>query len=290
MAARPEVLAVRGAQLADATAVREALLRDGFAHVPGVLDDSAIGVVNRAAAALLAAAPLEHFAAQRTTGSMLDVAGDATFDALIARADVVSLLERLGFGRDLIFSAGYVISKPAGAPRLFWHQDWLYWNDPISHSSTPHQLFAMYYLVDTTRTNGCLRVIPGSHRQRLPAHDFLLRAHSPEALSGVAASHPTFGDVPGELDVPVRAGDLLFGDSRLLHAAHANAGAERRTLITLWYHPAYEQLPAPIRASMQELAAKAGRRLRSLAPASVAGREPPALVIAPATLNRVPHS
>ena len=108
MAARPEVLAVRGAQLADATAVREALLRDGFAHVPGVLDDSAIGVVNRAAAALLAAAPLEHFAAQRTTGSMLDVAGDATFDALIARADVVSLLERLGFGRDLIFSAGVV--------------------------------------------------------------------------------------------------------------------------------------------------------------------------------------
>lgn len=273
----------------DAASVREALLRDGFARIPGVLDAAMVAAVDRAAHARLANTPPEHFAANRTTGSMLDIVGDPTFDALVAHPSVIDLLERLGFGHEIVFSAGYVISKPSQAPRLFWHQDWLYWDDPVSHVSTPHQLFAMYYLVDTTRANGCLRVIPGSHRRQLPAHEFLLRAHSPDALSGAELSHPTFGDLPGEIDVPVRAGDLLLGDSRLLHAAHANHGAERRTLITLWYHPAYEQLPAAIRASIQQLADQNGRALRCLAPALRAGHEPARESSEAAPLNREPR-
>ena len=57
-----------------------------------------------------------------------------------------------------------------------------------------------------------------------------------------------FDDLEGEVDVPVRAGDLLLGDSRLLHAAHANASPEARALVTLWYHPAYDRLPLEIQA------------------------------------------
>ena len=66
----------------------------------------------------------------------------------------------------------------------------------------------------------------------------------------VISKHPAFGKVPDEIDLPIRAGDLLIGDSRLFHAAHANTSAERRTVITLWYYPCFESLSEPLRAAM----------------------------------------
>ena len=50
-------------------------------------------------------------------------------------------------------------------------------------------------------------------------------------------------DAPGCIDVEVKAGDLVLGDARMLHAAHANKSDKRRTLITMWYLPEYEKFP-----------------------------------------------
>ncbi len=235
----------------EAVDLRWELVEKGYAVVPGVLDSFGLAAAQHAARQLLDNAPPDHFAANRTTGSMLSIAAEPGFAEVIAWPKTLQILRSLGFGQ-LAWSAGYVISKPAGGPRLFWHQDWLWWTHPISASAIPHQLFAMYYLVDTDRRNGCLRVVPHSHRQRLPAHEQLLRAHSAEALAGNDQSDPAFSDMEGEVDVPVRAGDLLLGDSRLLHAAHGNNSESNRTLITLWYHPAYEQLPGAIQAFLAE--------------------------------------
>ena len=63
-------------------------------------------------------------------------------------------------------------------------------------------------------------------------------------------SLPEFSTRPDEVDVPAKAGDLLIGDARLLHAAHANETEERRTLITLWYQPDLRALPERIQAQM----------------------------------------
>ncbi len=95
----------------------------------------------------------------------------------------------------------------------------------------------MYYLVDTTPYNGCLRVLKGSHLKRHPLHDILPNAHGAELQRVENANHPAFQHFPGEVDIPVNAGDLVIGDSRLLHASHGNQSNERRTVITLWYHP-----------------------------------------------------
>ena len=138
------------------------------------------------------------------------------------------------------FSSGFSISKPAGAPALFWHRDWHYWESPESQSPFGIQMFLMLYLVDTSPDNGCLRVIPRSHTQRVPL-DVHHPGHSrwgedvetdkalPEAVArGVA-------EQPGAVDVAVNAGDLVIGDSRLYHAARANASDSRRTCLTMWY-------------------------------------------------------
>ena len=149
----------------DIGTIRASLLEGGFAVVPGVLDRAALALIDAAAAARVRGAAPGHLERHRTTGSMLHVADDPAFATLIAWGPTLNILRGLGFG-EVAWSAGYVISKPPGGPRLFWHQDWLHWTHPVSHDDTPHQVFAMYYLIDTTPANGCLRVIPGSHRSR----------------------------------------------------------------------------------------------------------------------------
>ena len=160
-------------------------------------------------------------------GSMISVYMHPLFAELVVYPRTVQALEALGFLRPK-WSSGYVISKPPQSPPLFWHQDWWGWNDPCSYTALPQQLFLMYYLVDTTPSNGCLRVIKGSHLNRHPLHDILPSAHG-ESLQRVDdANHPAYQHFPGEVDIPVKAGDLVIGDSRLLHASHGNQSDERR--------------------------------------------------------------
>ena len=133
---------------------------------------------------------------------------------------------------------------------IFWHYDWFAWDDPTVYLLRPQQVFLMYYLVDTTIENGCLRVIPGSHLQHNELHDNLNNPHSEEISTATHLERTEFSIRPDEIDVPVKAGDLVIGDARLLHASHANCSDQRRTVITLWVQPEFSQLPARVKAQM----------------------------------------
>ena len=161
-----------------------------------------------------------------------------------------ALREELGFPGTRYWT-GSVISKEPHSVRLYWHQDWVWWAEPESADPVPHQLFLMWYLTDTRPENGCLRVLPQSHRRRLDAHD-LIGSHDDGIRHLDPATAPGYGTLPGEVDVPVTAGDLVIGDSRVLHAAHANTTGERRTVLTTWYLPRYAELSERLRASYQQ--------------------------------------
>ena len=173
------------------------------------------------------------------TGSLIPLSKHPAFAKLIGHPAVISALDQVGLS-DLRFMSGYVISKPPGSPSLGWHQDGWYWDDiDAGYGATPAQVFGMIYLTNTSVHNGCLRVVPGSHRAAHALHARLRPAHSEEVRStGKAAwkEAPEHScDVEGATDVPVQAGDLVVGDARLLHGAHPNESDERRTVITIWY-------------------------------------------------------
>ena len=180
---------------------------------------------------------------------MVDVGSHPIFAELVAYPPARTVLEALGFLRPKWMS-GYVISKPPESPALFWHQDWWGWNDPSSYTPLPQQLFLMYYLVDTTPRNGCLRLLRGSHLNRHRMHDEVPNAHTDELRRVTDPDHPAYQSIPEEVNVPVKAGDLVIGDSRLLHSAHANKSDLRRTVITLWYFPYFDLLSAGLRAAI----------------------------------------
>ena len=132
--------------------------------------------------------------------------------------DVVIILSKIGYG-----------------PPLYWHQDFMKWNSPEAAAPWPTRIFLSYYLTDTIRENGCLRVIPGTHRKRHRLHDILPDAHSAEMQEIDDLSHPAFADYPDAVDVPMKAGDLLIADARLMHAAWPNQTSQRRTLLLAWH-------------------------------------------------------
>src|SRR3546814_18174075 len=91
----------------------------------------------------------------------------------------------------------------------------------------------MIYLTDTTRENGCLRVIPGSHRHDHPLHH-LEAAHSAELQGFLNPANPAFAAHPDAVAVPVTAGDAPVGDTRLSHSASGNATRHEGPRLSLW--------------------------------------------------------
>ena len=236
-----------------ATTDREQLVANGYCIVHNMLDDMLLAELRQVTDALLEEQSQADRVRYRYQGSNIAVAYQhPVFARLFTLPKALQALASLGFPRPKWWS-GFLLSKPPHAPPLYWHQDWWAWDDPISANPVPAQVFLMYYLTDTTPENGCLRLIPGSHYHRDPLHDLLPAAHTEETYEANPDS-VIFSVRPDEIDVPVRAGDLLIGDARILHAAHANQTDRHRSLLTLWYLPDYDALSEPIKARIKLLA------------------------------------
>jgi hypothetical protein len=157
---------------------------------------------------------------------------DPAFADLIAWPQSLQLLEAMGF-EDVRWMSFFLINKPPHGKALWWHQDWFLWDDPISAQPAPTQIFLSYYIEDTTEQNGCLRVIPGTHHRRHEIHDRLL-SHG-DIGNSLPEGHWMLDDVPGALNVPVKAGSLAMLDARVLHGARANQTDHHRPLLLGWY-------------------------------------------------------
>ena len=226
---------------------REQLIRDGYCTFENVLPPEMVAKLNAMSEWTIAQEDPAHFDQHRSRGCIIPYwrYPHPAFAELIVYPHAMAVLAELGFDRPKVWS-GFVISKPPHAPPLFWHQDGVLWDHPISYTDQPQQYFLMYYLVDTNRRNGCLRVVPGSHLKRHALHDV-----RPSGDDGVARAsnlaHAAFQHAAGEIDVPVNAGDVVIGDSRLMHSAHANRSDQRRTVLTIWYWPSYDELPDDVK-------------------------------------------
>lgn len=232
---------------------REQLTHDGFCVFNQVLNAETVANLNAMSEWTIEKQRLDnpdHFERHRSQGCIIPYwkYPHTAFAELIANDGAMNSLAGLGFDQPKVWS-GFVISKPPKSPPLYWHQDGVLWDHPISLTGQPQQFFLMYYLVDTTPENGCLRVIPGSHRQRHSIHDIPRKAHQDDAVGRAEdMQHPAMRKAEGEIDVPVQAGDVVMGDSRLLHSAHGNNSDAWRTVLTIWYWPAYNELPNEVKA------------------------------------------
>ena len=222
---------------------RQQLLRDGYCVVDSILSDEFLKELREETERLMedwVPPPDFRYQGQHVTARRED---NPTVRKLLDWPATRRALEQMGLG-DFASTGGIIVlTKDPGEPALYWHQDWMQWNDPLSCSPWPQIIFVSYYLSDTAPENGCLKVIPGTHHKRISLHDDLVPAHE-QGARFIEEDHPTmFSDHPDQVDVCVDAGDLVLADARVLHSAYRNQTGRRRTLVLAW-HRRPETVPA----------------------------------------------
>lgn len=158
------------------------------------------------------------------------VRGVAAFLDLARDPQIVELVSGV-IGEDVILWGCHVFCKPASEGfETPWHQDGHYW--PIRPLSTCTVWVA---LEPSTRANGCLRVIPRSHTDRV-LHEHLHEDRQDLTLNQRMADG-TF-DEKDAVDIELEPGQMSLHDVHMIHGARANRSAMRRTGVALRYMPA----------------------------------------------------
>ncbi|MBI5277576.1 MAG: phytanoyl-CoA dioxygenase family protein [Burkholderiales bacterium] len=157
------------------------------------------------------------------------VNGSAGFLALARDPGIVELVSGV-IGEDVILWGCHVFCKPAGdGYETPWHQDGHYW--PIRPLANCTVWVA---LEDSDTGNGCLRVIPGSHRAK-QLHEHLHEDRADLTLQQRMA--PGNFDEDEAVDIDLAAGQMSLHDVYMIHGARANTSQRRRTGVALRYMP-----------------------------------------------------
>ncbi|CAB3753209.1 mitomycin antibiotic biosynthesis protein [Burkholderia sp. MSh2] len=205
--------------------------RHGFVVVENVLGQEKIDEAIRAIDELLDPSNLgKAFEMEPQDGSTVRRIWSPTqkhdvFERLAADPAVLDCVQQL-IGDDVLFHYSKINMKgPKVGSIVKWHQDFSYYPHTNSDLVT-----ALIFLDDATRENGCLRVVPGSHRRGLRSHD--IDGHFRGTVSDVVESEA--------VDVEVKAGSVLFLHCLTLHASERNTSKlPRRTFL-----PAYRAADA----------------------------------------------
>jgi ectoine hydroxylase-related dioxygenase (phytanoyl-CoA dioxygenase family) len=194
---------------------------DGFAVGGRLLDDSQLARLKGEFDAMIAALP----SGQRPENLPSVHYDNAFLRALFLSDPLVDVAEQI-LGPDVVLFVSYAISKRAkDGLEVRWHQDAAYW--PI----TPMRTFTLWLAVDDSdRENGCMRVLSGSHKDRVVRdHEFDSDGRStlPLGLDGI--------DEGRAVDVEIDAGGFSVHDPFILHGSNPNRSARRRCGITIKY-------------------------------------------------------
>ena len=211
--------------------LRHQLFTEGYCVAPGLLGETLLQRLRKAIQPIIKSdrdSASSHFGL--ITACPYD--NDA-FAALIAWPPALQLLHEMGF-EDNRWMSFYLIDKPPYSRPLWWHQDWLFWDDPMSATARPVQVFLSYYLEDTNVVNGCLRVIPGSHLPEYQQHLNPLKEQF-----GDTSKRP-FGVTGAEVPAYAfesRPGDVIFASENLWHASFGGRPGRRMFNINIYEDP-----------------------------------------------------
>jgi chlorinating enzyme len=157
------------------------------------------------------------------------LAYDTWFLTVARRPDILDMVEQV-IGSNLALWNSSFFAKPAKVgTRTPWHQDGEYW--PIQPLAT----CTVWIAIDaSTIQNGCLRVIPGSHKsKRLARHN---RSDADNIALNLELDETEF-DESKAVDIVLQPGEVSLHDVYLYHGSEPNFSDHPRRGMTLRYMP-----------------------------------------------------
>ncbi len=143
-----------------------------------------------------------------------------SFDALIRHPRLIEAASQL-LGPDLMVWSGGLFLKEANSPSyVSWHQDLTYWG--LDHAE---EVTAWVALSPSTIESGCMRFVPGSHKQRLMPHVDSFAEHN---LLTRGQEIAVDVDESEAVDVILQPGQASLHHGYLFHASGPNRTDYRR--------------------------------------------------------------
>jgi phytanoyl-CoA hydroxylase len=155
-------------------------------------------------------------------------ANSLLFRSLARDARLVDALEPL-LGPNIEFLSDKVVLKSSATTAASpWHQDWPYWEGL-------HKISVWIALDAATPENGCLKMLPGSHKQTV--------VHDGAAGAGEGFGHrlrPESVDESRVVILPCAPGDVVLFHDLTLHASFPNTSGRDRWSVISTYRGASE--------------------------------------------------
>jgi chlorinating enzyme len=157
------------------------------------------------------------------------VTGHDAFMQIAQDSEIVDMVSQV-IGPDVILWGCQSFCKPAGdGMEVPWHQDGHYW--PIRPLATCTVWIA---IDDSVVENGCLRVVPGSHReQELFDH---LKEDRDDIVLNQRVADGIFNESDA-VDVELEAGQMSLHDVYMIHGSNPNRSTRRRAGLAIRYMP-----------------------------------------------------
>lgn len=152
------------------------------------------------------------------------------FEYLLAD-EILDIVEPL-IGPDIaIFACHFLQKPPQVGKRVPWHEDSAYWKgrlEPIEVASITISLES------STRENGCLCVLPGTHRH---GYSDYLPVSDPSAEVFPIEVRPEQRDDSTAVAIELEPNQASFHDGRIIHGSEPNLGTLGRSAFTVRYFP-----------------------------------------------------
>jgi len=150
-----------------------------------------------------------------------------SFHQLTRHPTLIAAAEAI-LGPDIIVYAAQLFTKEANTPHIVsWHQDLTYWG-----LSDLDEITCWVALSPATSQSGCMRFVPGTHRERIVPHvdtfsDYNLLTRGQEIAVEV--------DEADAVTAELKPGQASIHHGHLFHASGPNSAADRRIGFAIRY-------------------------------------------------------
>ncbi len=210
--------------------------RDGYVLVRSLFDKEEIAILRDAIETdpqLRASLYDRHDAAGKSTRmATWNHPGDSVYGLAARSHRVVDTMEAMLGGEVYHYHSKLTAKEPREGGAWEWHQDYGYWY----HNGCvfPYMASMMLALDKTTRENGCLQVIRGSHHAGRVEHGVLPGEQVGADPRRVDEMLKTMDLVYCEME----PGDGLFFHSNVMHRSDQNRSPNRRWTVLFCYNAA----------------------------------------------------
>ncbi|MGI9356166.1 MAG: phytanoyl-CoA dioxygenase family protein [Rhizobiaceae bacterium] len=199
--------------------------RDGFVFPIDVLNPAEASEIRadlEAAEAELAEDPERLALLRAYTDRVLP-----SFDKLIRNNTLIAAAKSV-LGPDLMVWSAQMFTKEANSPKIIsWHQDLTYWGLDDAEEAT-----CWVALSPATRASGCMKFVPGSHKEHLVPHVDTYADNNMLSRGQEIAVEVNEADA---VEVELQPGQASLHHGHLFHASGPNTTDDRRIGVAIRY-------------------------------------------------------